>query len=126
LNKSVKELLEEFTSQNIIADDFQLHILKVKIDENGEIEEAGNALTVTKIEFDHQSKECLLHYEEGSSHYVTVADAKAVMTDDVLTYEVCAAQIEEREDAFVRLDTPLIGFGENVDIKCFFAICQQH
>lgn len=126
MNKSAKELLEEFTSQDVITDDFQLHVLKVKIDGNGEIEEAGNALTVTKIEFDHQDKECLLHYEEGSTDFVTVADAKAKITDDVLTYEVCAAQIEERDDAFVRLDTPLIGFGENVDIKCFFAICEQH
>lgn len=125
MSKSAQELLEEFSSQELIADDFELHILKVKIDDHGEIEHAGNALTVTNIEIDHQSKECLLHYEEGATNYVTVADAKAKIVDSVLSYEVCASQIQERDDAFVRLDTPLIGFGENVDMQCFFAICRE-
>jgi hypothetical protein len=125
LNKPAKELLEEFASQDVITDDFRLHILKVKIDDDGEIEHAGNALTVIKIELDHDSKECLLHYEEGSTNYVTVADAKAKIVDSVLDYEVCASQIKELDEAFVRMDTPLIGFGENVDIKCFFAICRE-
>jgi hypothetical protein len=125
LSKSAQELLEEFSSQELITDDFELHILKVKIDDNGEIEHAGNALTVTNIEFDHQSKECLLHYEEGATNYVTVAEAKVKIVDSVLSYEVCASQIQERDDAFVRLDTPLIGFGENVDMQCFFAICRE-
>ncbi|MEM5530343.1 hypothetical protein WN093_16095 [Gammaproteobacteria bacterium AS21] len=125
MSKSAQELLEEFSSQELITDDFELHILKVKIDDNGEIEHAGNALTVTSIEFDHQSKECLLHYEEGATNYVTVAEAKVKIVDSVLSYEVCASQIQERDDAFVRLDTPLIGFGENVDMQCFFAICRE-
>ncbi len=125
MSKSAQELLEEFSSQELITDDFELHILKVKIDDNGEIEHAGNALTVTNIEFDHQSKECLLHYEEGATNYVTVAEAKVKIVDSVLSYEVCASQIQERDDAFVRLDTPLIGFGENVDMQCFFAICRE-
>jgi hypothetical protein len=28
------------------------------------------------------------------------------------------------DDAFIRLDTPLIGFGENIELKAFFAVCQ--
>jgi hypothetical protein len=124
LSKNARDILQEFESQIDVKDDFQLHVLKVNVDESGEVEQSGNALPVTKIEIDSDSKECLLHFEEGTSKCVTVSDAKTAFVGAVLDYEVCAAQEKETDDAHIRLDTPLIGFGENVEIKCFFAICQ--
>ncbi len=124
LSKCVRDLLHEFESQVDIADDFQLHVLKVLVDESGEVEQSGSAQPVTKIEIDSESKECLLHFEESTSNYVTVSDAKTAFVCAVLDYEVCAAQEKETDDAHIRLDTPLIGFGENAEIKCFFAVCQ--
>lgn len=124
MSKSARDVLQEFASQAEVRDDFHLHILKVKVDDNGEVEQAGNALPVTHLEIDAESNECLLHYEEGASAQVSVSDVKAAFVGAVLDYEVCASQEAILDDTHVRLDTPLIGFGENTEIKCFFAVCQ--
>jgi len=125
LSKQVKDLLEEFAAEECIQSDFNLHILKVSVDENGEIEEMGNALPVFNIEIDSESQTVLLHYIESSDALVSVADAKAILTDELLDYEVCAAQITETAEAVLRAETPFIGFGENVELKCFFGVCQE-
>ncbi len=125
MSKYVRDILLEFQSQDEIEDHFQLHALKVNIDESGDVEPSGNALPITKIEIDADNKECLLYFEEVTSIHVTVAEAKAVFVSEILDYEVCAAEEKELDDAHVRLDTPLIGFGENVELKCFFVICQS-
>ena len=124
MSKYVRDLLQEFQSQDEIEDHFCLHVLKVSVDESGEVEQSGNALPVTKIEIDSENEECLLHFEEVTSSSVTVSEAKAAFVSEILDYEVCAAEEKELDDAHIRLDTPLIGFGENVELKCFFAICQ--
>jgi hypothetical protein len=124
LSKYARDLIQEFQAQDEIEDHFRLHVLKVSVDQGGEVEQSGNALPVTKIEIDSENEECLLHFEELSSNYVTVLEAKAVFVNEILDYEVCAAEEKELDDAHVRLDTPIIGFGENVELKCFFAVCQ--
>ena len=124
LSKFARDLLQEFEAQIDIEDDFQLHILKVNVDDSGEVEQSGNAQPVTKIEIDFENKECLLHFDESTSEHVSVSDAKSLFVGAVLDFEVCAAQEKEIDDAYIRLDTPLIGFGENVEIKVFFAVCQ--
>ena len=124
MSKYARDLLQEFESQIDIKDDFQLHILKVSVDESGDIEQSGNAQPVTKIEIDSQSKECLLHFAESTPKNITVLDAKTAFSSATLGYEVCAAQEKEIDDAHIRLDTPLIGFGENTELKCFFVVCQ--
>lgn len=123
MSKYVRDLLQEFQSQEEIEDHFNIHVLKVKMDNDGEIEQDGNALPVTRIEIDSENSECLLHFEETTANYVTVSDAKKQLTEVVLDYEVCAAEEQELGDAFIRLDTPLIGFGENPELKCFFSVC---
>jgi hypothetical protein len=117
-------LLQEFQPHNEIDDDFRIHILKVVIGDNEEVEQSGDAQPVIKIEIDHDSRECLLHFEAVSSTYIMVSDIKAEFTADVLDYEVCATQEKILDDTCIRLDTPLIGFGENSEITCFFAVCQ--
>ena len=106
-----------------------LEVLKVTLNENGEAEEFGNALPVTKVEIDSEDKECLLHFDEQSTDYVTITEAKALFiseegNDDVQGYEVFAAEEKELDGSLVRLDTPLIGFGENAELNCFFVVCQ--
>jgi hypothetical protein len=124
LSKNARDLLQEFSSQTDIADDFQLHVLKVNVSESGEVEPAGNAQPVITIDIDSENKECLLHFDEATSEPVTVADIKALFVNDVLDYEVCASQEKDVDDAVIRLDTPLIGFGEIVETKVFFVVCQ--
>jgi hypothetical protein len=124
MSKHVRDLLFEFEVQSEIEEHFRLHVLKVTLNENGEAEEFGNALPVTKIEIDSEDKECLLHFDEQSTDYVTITEAKALLIDAVLGYEVFAAEEKELDGSLVRLDTPLIGFGENAELKCFFVVCQ--
>ncbi|MEH6557297.1 MAG: hypothetical protein V7459_13080 [Oceanicoccus sp.] len=124
MSKYARDLLQEFESQIDIKDDFQLHVLKVKVDESGNVEPLGNAQPVTNIDIDSDNKECLLHFDESTLDYITVSDAKSLFVGAVLDFEVCAAQEKENDDAYIRLDTPLIGFGENVELKIFFVICQ--
>ncbi|MFT4764728.1 MAG: hypothetical protein ACI9OH_001826 [Oleispira sp.] len=124
MSKHVRDLLFEFEVQSEIEEHFRLHVLKVTLNENGEAEEFGNALPVTRIEIDSEDRECLLHFDEKSTDYVTITEAKALLIDAVLGYEVFAAEEKELDGSLVRLDTPLIGFGENAELKCFFVVCQ--
>lgn len=129
MSKHVRDLLFEFEVQNEVEEHFRLHVLKVTLNENGEAEEFGNALPVTRIEIDSDNKECLLHFDEQSPDGVTITDAKALLVggslaDEVLGYAVFAAEVKELDDSQVRLDTPLIGFGENAELNCFFVVCQ--
>ena len=129
MSKHVRDLLFEFEVQTEVEEHFRLHVLKVTLNENGEAEEFGNALPVTKIEIDLEDKECLLHFDEQSSDGVTITEAKAIflnenLSEDVQGYAVFASEEKELDDSHVRLDTPLIGFGENAELKCFFVVCQ--
>ena len=124
MSKHVRDLLFEFEVQAEVEEYFRLHVLKVTLNENGDAEEYGNALPVTKIEIDSEDKECLLHFDEQSTDCVTISEAKAMLTDEVLGYEVFASEEKELDDSHVRLDTPLIGFGENAELNCFFVVCQ--
>lgn len=125
MSKHVRDLLFEFEVQTEVEEHFRLHVLKVTLNENGEAEEYGNALPVTKIEIDSEDKECLLHFDEHSADSVSITEAKAILTnDEVQGYEVFASEEKELEGSHVRLDTPLIGFGENSELNCFFVVCQ--
>ena len=125
MSKHVRDLLFEFEVQSEVEEHFRLHVLKVTLNENGEAEEYGNALPVTKIEIDSEDKECLLHFDEHSTDCVTITEAKALLIDEeVQGYGVFASEEKELDDSHVRLDTPLIGFGENAELNCFFVVCQ--
>lgn len=130
MSKHVRDLLFEFEVQSEVEEHFRLHVLKVTLNENGEAEEYGNALPVTKIEIDSEDKECLLHFDEHSADSVTITEAKALFINEegidaeVQGYEVFASEEKELDGSHVRLDTPLIGFGENAELNCFFVVCQ--
>ena len=125
MSKHVRDLLFEFEVQSEVEEQFRLHVLKVILNENGEAEEYGNALPVTKIEIDSEDKECLLHFDEHSADSISITEAKALLIDaEVQGYEVFASEEKELDDSHVRLDTPLIGFGENAELNCFFVVCQ--
>jgi hypothetical protein len=125
MSKHVRDLLFEFEVQTEVEEHFRLHVLKVTLNENGEAEEYGNALPVTKIEIDSEDKECLLHFDEQSADSVSITEAKAMLIDAELQgYEVFASEEKELDGSLVRLDTPLIGFGENSELNCFFVVCQ--
>lgn len=124
MSKSVHDLLQEFASQTAISDDFQLHVLKVKITHSGEAEQVGNAQAVNAIEIDSDSQECLLHFAQSCDKVISVLEAKSVFAGVEQSFEVCVSEEKDTDDAVLRLDTPLIGFGENIETKAFFVVCQ--
>lgn len=124
LSKYVKDLLEEFATQEHIKDDFKLHVLQVTLDDKGEIEQCGNALPVTKLEIDTTSKELLMHFTQESETCVNVAQAKAMCVSGIVGYEVFASRVKETDEALLQLETPLLGFGENIEHKYFFSVCK--
>lgn len=124
MSKTAKDLLQEFQTQNGIEDDFQIHILNVIVNDRDEVKQTGQAQPVIKNEIDHDNRECLLHFEENKSISVTVLDIKEKIADEMLDYAVCAVQEKTLDNSYVRIDSPLIGFGENFELKCFFAVCQ--
>ena len=87
MSKHVQDLLFEFEVQSEVEEHFRLHVLKVTLNENGEAEEFGNALPVTKIEIDSEDGECLLHFDEHSTDYVTITEAKALLLNETLADE---------------------------------------
>lgn len=124
MSKFVEELLIEFNLQEAITDDFSLYILTVQVDDAGEVESFGSAKPVTHIEVDHESKACLLHFANDAPFAAGVDDAREVLEQCEPGYQVFAAQEQELEDKVIRTDSPLVGFGENVDEQCFFAVCE--
>ena len=124
MSKYVKDLLAEFATQEDIKDNFKLHVLQVTLDDQGEIEQCGNALPVTKLEIDATSKELLMHFTQESKSSVSVAQAKAICVSDIVDYEVFASQAKETDAALLQLDTPLLGFCENIEHQYFFSVCE--
>jgi len=107
-----------------VGDDFRLHILKVAVDADGEVQQQDQALPVTRMEIDAEDQECLLHYSDHSEEGLTLAAIKAQLTAVEQDYELCASEEKVVDGDLLRYDTPLNGFGENTELKVFFAVCQ--
>lgn len=123
MSKTVRDLLQEIRCQGEIEDDFLLYVLKVKVDENGEVQHSGEALSVSHIEIDTQDQECLLHYADSTIGNMTVAMLVSALSDELSDFEVCAALESEVDGSHIRADSPLIGFGESIEQKYFFLVC---
>ncbi|MFT5578425.1 MAG: hypothetical protein ACI9WS_001179 [Paraglaciecola psychrophila] len=124
MSKCVSELLLELQMYDQVSDDFRLHILKVVVDADGEVEQQDQAIPVTRLEIDAEDKECLLHYGDHSGQALTLAAITAQLTEAEQDYELCASEEKLVDGNLLRYDTPLIGFGENTEINVFFAVCQ--
>ncbi len=129
MSKTVSELAQELAEQSQIENHFNVHVLKVVINESGDVEESGQALPVTHVVFDSEEQECYLYFAEDNAlalddKVLSVADLKAELNNEYQGYLLFAAQEKETEDAVLQLTTPLIGFGENEAQKSFFVICQ--
>ncbi len=123
MSKTVADLLHEFSFEHAVEDDFCLHVLKVTVGASEVVEQLGGALPIVKVEIDHQDRTCLLHFEESDNDAITITLVRDVLVPEVLGYEVFAAQEKVVDEACLRYETPLIGFGENIELRCFFAIC---
>ncbi len=123
MSKLVIDVVSEFQSLDVIEDDFELFVLSVKINESGEITSTESIEPVNRIEADIENQECLLHVTSNGEALRMVEAIQAISKVNA-DYSLCSAQEETLEDSWVRIDNPIIGFGENIDLKRFFVVCQ--
>lgn len=131
MSKTVSELTQELAEQPQIGAHFNVHVLKVVISEDGEIEQGAQALPVTRVVLDEAEQECYLYFSDedeqdqgADQNALSVANLKTHLNSDIQDYLLFAAQEKETEEAVLQLTTPLIGFGENEAENNFFVICQ--
>ena len=127
MSKSVMEMMHEIESYQVIDNVFNLYVLSLKLDSYGEIISTESTNAVNNVEIDNEHKEVLLHINtKNDKSLVSVSDVKSIINNSIFDYKICIAEETTLEDSsFVRIDTPLIGFGENIEKKQFFAVCQH-
>ena len=139
MSKYVVDLVDEFHSLVEVEDDFELFMMSIKIDDSGEVTSTESIEPVSHIEIDHEHEECLLHISPNGkaiSIRKVIKEISSINSD----YFLCSAEentidglndskIEgsndnEVDDSNVRVDNSIIGFGENIEQRRFFVVCQ--
>ena len=128
LSKLISDLINEFHSVDEIEceidGDFELFIMSIKIDEFGEYDSSESILPISYIEVDSEKEECLFHF--GSSDTMTIASTVEKIKAIDSNYLLCSAEEKTIDNALVRIDNPIIGFGENIEQKRFFLVFQTY
>ena len=123
MSKLISDLIHEFHSLDEIEDDFEFFIMNIVIDENGDVESSDAIEAITKIEIDETNQECLFYSDpEGNAKFIgeAIKEISSVSSE----YQLCSAVENTIEDSFIRIDNPIIGFGENIEQRRFFVVCQ--
>ena len=126
MSKLISDLINEFQTIDEIQDDFELFIMSIKIDESGEYDSSNSILPVSRIEIDSENEECLFYYGSHNSDAITVATTADKIKAITPKFLLCSAEEKTVEDKMLRLDNPIIGFGENVEQKRFFLVFQTY
>jgi hypothetical protein len=123
-NQMVSEITEHLESHSIA----KLFAISVVINNNNEVESMAWEKPIYEISFDHNNKELIL--------FVPLTEADAVLPISVSSflmqyavelekygsYNVCVSDRKIIDDLTVRIDRPLLGFGESEDNMKFFAV----
>ena len=126
MSKLISDLINEFQTIDEIQDDFELFIMSIKIDESGEYDSSESILPVNRIEIDSENEECLFYFGTHDSDAITVATTADKIKTITPNFLLCSAEEKTVEDKTLRLDNPIIGFGENVEQKRFFLVFQTY
>ena len=124
MSKLIKDLENELDSLDEIEDNFELFIMSIKIDEFDEYSSAETIQAVSHIEVDESTQECLFHL--GSSDAMNILNTIDKISSIDSDYALCSAEEKTIDDALVRVDNPIIGFGENIEQKRFFIVFQTY
>ena len=129
MSKLVIDLVDEFKSLDEVEDDFELFIMSIKIDDNGEIESTASVEPVSKIVIDDDNQECLFHSVASDNLQTDKAMNIATTIDQISSinpeYALGFADEKPIDDSGVSIDNPIIGFGENIEQRKFFIVCQS-
>jgi len=123
LSRYVGCIINELEESEIVDNDFGLFAIFLKVDESGEIESTESIVPVGKVGFDIESEECLLHVSPGGKPII-IADAYGELVSIDSRFSLVSALEQKFDDSWVRIDYPVIGFGENIDEKRFYIACK--
>lgn len=123
MSRYVGCIINELEESEIVEDNFGLFAIFLKIDESGEIELTESIVPVGKVGFDIESEECLLHVSPGGEP-ITISDAYAELVTIDSGFSLVSALEQRFDDSWVRIDYPVIGFGENINEKRFYIACK--
>ena len=122
MSKYVSCIINELEESEVIDDDFDLFVLLVKIDDSGEISGTESIEPISKIGVDIEHEECLFQVSPGKEA-LKVSEAYAEIETIDSGFSLVSALSQTFNDSSVRIDNPVIGFGENIDDKRFFIVC---
>ena len=125
LSKLVSDLVEELQTLDEVDDEFKCFVLSIKIDDEGEITSTESTEPLVSLKADNENQECLFYFE-ATGKALTVAKVKQELSAIDTDYFICSAEEKTIDDSFVRIDSPIIGFGENIDLKKFFLVCEVY
>lgn len=123
LSKYVGCIINELDESERIGDDFELFVISLRIDDSGAITSTESIDPIGKIGFDIENEECLFYVKPGEET-VKISEAYAEIETIDPGFSLATALEQEFDDSWVRIDNPVIGFGENVDDKRFFIVCR--
>lgn len=123
MSRYVGCIINELEESEIVDNDFGLFAIFLKVDESGEIESTESIVPVGKVGFDIESEECLLHVSPGGKPII-IADAYGELVSIDSRFSLVSALEQKFDDSWVRIDYPVIGFGENIDEKRFYIACK--
>ncbi|WP_445363530.1 hypothetical protein ACJJIQ_01935 [Microbulbifer sp. ANSA003] len=124
MSKHVSCIINELEESEIADDDFSLFMILLKIDDSGEVTSTESIEPIGKIGVDIDNEECLFHIATyGKPLKISEAYAEIETIDSRFSL-VSVIEKEFDDSSWVRMDNPVIGFGENVNEKRFFIVCR--
>jgi hypothetical protein len=123
LSKYVGCIINELEESEVVDNDFGLFVVSLNIDDSGEITSTESIEPVGKIDADIDSEECLFHIT-SSENALTISEAYAEIETIDSRFSLVSAIEKKFDGSWVRIDNPIIGFGENIDEKRFFIVCK--
>lgn len=123
MSKYVGCIINEFEESEVVDNDFGLFVVSLNIDDSGEITSTESIEPVGKIDADIVNEECLFHIMP-SEKALTISEAYSEIEPIDSRFSLVSAIEKEFDDSWVRIDNPIIGFGENIDEKRFFIVCK--
>ena len=123
MSKYVGCIINELEESEVVDNDFGLFVVSLNFDDSGEITSTESIEPVGKIDADIDSEECLFHIM-SSEKALTISAAYAEIATIDSRFSLASAIEKEFDDSWVRIDSPIIGFGENIDEKRFFIVCK--
>ncbi|WP_226669123.1 hypothetical protein [Microbulbifer aggregans] len=123
MSKYVSCILNELDESELVGDDFELFVILLNMDDSGEITSAESIEPIGKVGFDIENEECLFYMTPGKKA-AKVSDVYSEIESIDSSFTLVSALEKKLHGSWIRIDNPVIGFGENIEEKRFFIACR--